>query len=365
MKKHIRIYALPSHQTKERTSGVDFVRIIQPMTHLNGYSDNDISIECDVFDTDDKTDWLYVAKNYDIIYFNYLNSAWSFAAMGAMARHYKRTLIMDMDDSLWHLKDDNPAHAVYHKGSQALQDFTAICNEVDYITCTNSYLKNVIINNTRKYADKVKVFPNYIDLQKYSHVAQFKDNKQITLLHYGSTTHFIDLSNTEFIKGVDRIMKEYPNVTITFVGAFLPKLKLLWGQRINTVYGDSDIHKWIAEKFPMFMDQTDILICPLEDNPYTRCKSGIKFKEASSAKIPGVYQNMRQYQAVIDHGVNGYLAQSSDDWYKSLKSLIDDPNHRQSVGEAAYTTVKEGYQIQDHVADYATWIKQVMGIDSV
>jgi glycosyltransferase involved in cell wall biosynthesis len=192
--KKIKVFALPSHQTKDRTSGVDFARIIQPMKHLDGYTDEDVEFEVDVYDIAKEVNWLDVAKKYDIIYFNYLNSPWGFAAMGAMARKFKRKIVMDLDDNLWGIREDNPAHEVYQKGGDEIRDFTAICNEVDYITVTNSYLKNVVINNTYKKHDKVIVFPNYVDLKLYSHRSKFKDTEQIQLVHYGSTTHFEDLS---------------------------------------------------------------------------------------------------------------------------------------------------------------------------
>jgi glycosyltransferase involved in cell wall biosynthesis len=358
--KKIKIFALPSHQTEERTSGVDMVRIIQPMKYLNGYKDKDTEFEVTTFDISKRTDWINVAKTYDIIYLNYIANPWGFAAMGAMARKHGVKLVLDLDDNLWGIREDNPAHAVYHKGSQALQDFVSICNEVDFMTVTSSYLKNVVVNNTYKKHDKISVFPNYIDLDLYKHQSPFKNTLNIQLMHHGSTTHFEDLSNNEFIRGVNKIMEEYPNVTIRFVGAFLPKLKELWGQRYDTAYGDSDIYKWVNEKFPQYMDEADILVVPLEVNSYTRCKSDIKFLETSSAKIPGVYQKIRQYEETIEDGKDGYLAETSQEWYEKLKILIDSPTIRQRMGEAAYRKVKETKQIQNHIKEYAEFFKSVL-----
>lgn len=360
--KKIKIFALPSHQTEERTSGVDFVRIIQPMKHLNGYKDEEVEFEVTQFDITQKTDWVSLAQTHDIFYLNYIANPWGFAAMGAMARKYGVKIVIDLDDSLWDVRPDNPAYSVYHKGSQALQDFTSICNEADYMTVTNSYLKNVVMNNTYKRAEKIAVFPNYVDLDLYSHRSEFKDDGKIKLLHFGSTTHFEDLSNQHFITGVNKIMKEYPNVSIKFVGAFLPKLKDLWGRRCETSYGDSDIYKWIKDHFPKFMDEADILVVPLEDNLYTRCKSFIKFVEASSAKIPGVWQNIRQYREVID-GTNGNLAMTADEWYAKIKRLIDDPELRKSMGEKAFRGVEKDLTIQGHVKDYAAFFKKVLTTD--
>lgn len=358
--KTIKIFCLPSHQTKERTSGVDFARVIQPMKHLNGYSDDEVTFETTIFDINKKTDWLHVAKTFDIIYFNYLNNPWGFAAMGAMARKHGVKIVMDLDDSLWNLHDDNPAYSVYKKGEQALQDFTSICNEVDYITVTNDYLKHVVMNNTRKTAQEIFVFPNYVDLKFYKHRSPFKDDGRINLVHFGSTTHFIDLNNWEFVKGVDRIMKEYPQVYFKTIGAFIPAFKEKWGLRYENLYGHQDIYEWVKNYFPKFMDDTDILVVPLQDDIYNRSKSAIKWIEASSAKKPGVWSDIRQYREVIRNGENGFLAKKDTDWYKAIKRMIDDTDLRRRLGVMAFNDVKNDWTIQGHVGKYATFFKDIL-----
>ena len=229
MKKTISIFCVPSHQTLDRTSGVDMVRIIQPMSYLNGYEDKDVKFKVDIFRIHDKEQpsWIDVAKKYDIIYLNYTALPWAFAGMGAMARHWKRTIVMDVDDDLYSVQSDNPTYKFYQKGSQVLADTTAIYNEVDYMTTTNVHLKNVLLSHTNKRDDQIKIFPNYIDLDKlYTHRSPFKDTLNIQLYHFGSTTHFIDLEEKAFIEGLDMIMKEYPNVTFKTVGSVMPKYKM-------------------------------------------------------------------------------------------------------------------------------------------
>jgi len=350
----MKIFGFPSHTTKDRNSGVDFVRIVQPLQHLNGKYGFEVYIYDPV--KDEKMDWVWVAKNFDITYMNYTALPWAFAAMGCFNRKYKRKIVLDLDDDIWNLSSDNPAYVAYKPGSQGLKDFTAICNEVDEITTTNYYLKNVIAHNTYKKHEHIKVFPNYIDLKIYNHRSPFKDTGQITLLHHGSTTHFGDLENEEFAKGVDMIMREFPNVVFKTIGSLFPKYKYRWGQRYINDFGDPDIYKWIRDKFPRYMDETDILVAPLNDNLYNRCKSSIKFLETSSAGIPGIYQKIHQYEEVVVDGVNGFLADNREDWYNSIKKLILDKELRKKMGQEAFRTVKCDWQMKDHIKDYSIYL---------
>jgi glycosyltransferase involved in cell wall biosynthesis len=362
--KTIKIFAVPSHQSVERTSGVDFVRIIQPMTYLNGFKDEDTEFKVTIFDKEDITErnlkWTEIAPEYDIIYLNYILNPWSFAEMGALVRKYGKKMIFDLDDSLWNIEKDNPAFKVWRTSPEHLKNFSLMCNEVDYITCTNLYLKHIITHHTLKPHEKIRIFPNYIDLKLYSHRSPFKNDLNIQLTHYGSTTHFVSLANEEFEKGLSMIFKEYPNVTFKTVGAFLPKYKKIFGQRYFNDFGHEDIYKWVKEKFPKFMDETDILVAPLTINTYNLAKSPVKWIESSSAEKVGCWQDIRQYQAVIRNGDNGFLCNRAEDWYRNIKFLIDNPEKRKEMGEQAFKDVVEEYQIQSHISDYAEFFKEVL-----
>ena len=361
-KDKLKIFVLPSHTTETHTTGVDFVRMIQPMKHLNEHFD----VETTIYDPkveikhNEPLEWETIMKDHDIFYFNYLANDWGFAVLGMMARKYGVKLVMDLDDNLWDIRSDNAAQQVYYKGSKALRIFEAICNEVDYITTTNDYLRNLILSHTTKKGDKVGVIPNYIDLDLYTHRSEFKDTEQITLTHFGSTTHFLDLKNSEFFKGVDKIMKEYPNVSFKTVGAFIPAFRQKWGARYENLFGDVDIYKWIQspDKFPKFMNETDILVVPLEDDLYNRCKSQIKWLEASSAKIPGIWQDIRQYREVID-GENGLLAKTDREWYRAIKKMIDDKEFRRNASEKSFNDI-QNWTIQGHINEYADMFKKVL-----
>jgi len=356
--KPISIFAIPSHAAKERVSGVDFARVIQPMTYLGKHKDFKVTI----YDPklNEKMDWLEVTANNDILFLNYTTNPWSFAIMGCLARKHKRKIVLDLDDALWLCRSDNTAYEVFKEGSEGIKNFTAICNEVDYVTTTSSYLRNVICHYTLKRHEQITILPNCIDLEKlYTHQSKPQSRHTITICHYGSSSHYKDLQDSGFVGGVDKLMKDLPNVCLVTIGALIPKFKYKWGARYRQDFGDVDIYKWIKEKFPKFMDEADIVVAPLNVDTYNRAKSAIKFLEYSSAKKPGVYQRIYPYEQIVKHSQNGFLASSSEEWYQYLKKLALDFSLRKKIGEEAFKTTQE-HTIQKNIFRYAEFFKKLL-----
>lgn len=359
--KTIKIFGLPSHQTEERTSGVDFARVIQPMKHLNGYVYKGYKFKVDLYDIfkQKETNWQDVSEKYDAVFMNYTAIDWAYAAMGAFVHGKGKKIIFDLDDALWHINPDNIAHDALKKVNGGFIT-TQMIRDVDGVVTTNSYLRNVIHKETGKSYDLMTVIPNAVDFELYNHKSPAKDSHTITLYHYGSTSHFNDLLRSDFVEGVTRIFADYPNVVFKATGANIPKLKARWGERYSYGWGDSDIYRWVKNKFPGYMDEADIMVVPLSDNLYNRCKSSVKFLESATAMKPGVFSRIRPYEEHVRDGETGYLASSAQEWYDALKRLIDSKEERQRIGMNAYNEVKFNHTIERRLDSYADFILRIL-----
>lgn len=360
--KKVRIYALPSHQTKERHSGVDMVRVNQPMKYLNGYEYGDYVFEVKVHDVNTDSDsWLDISKQYDLVFFNYTVMDWHYAAMASVVHGNKKKIVMDIDDAIWHVQSDN----VIYEGLQKLNAayiLTCIIDDVDGVITTNRYLRNVITHETHKRIDQIKVIENHIDPELYTYDFEAKDTGTITLMHYGSSSHFEDLLDENFCKGIDRIMQEYPQVVLKTIQSFISKLRYRWGQRYQNAGGDVDIYKWISGKFGQYMSEADIMVVPLRDTIYNRCKSDIKFLESGSTGVPGVYSSTRPYRDTIEHGITGYLASTEQEWYESIKALVNSVDTRQKIGRAAREYVRSNRDIRQYADEYASYFLKILDL---
>jgi len=359
--KQTKIFVFPTHCTKDITPGVDYVRMILPMRELQ----KDPRFKITIFDNTlpkeelAKFDWRDVAQEYDILYINYLTLAWDFAMIGMLFRKYGKKIVFDIDDLIWEIQEDNSSYSTYKPGSEGRAVVTDIVNEVDYVTVTSNYLKNALISYTKKTPDKVVVFPNRIDLDLYKWRSKPVKKSTVRIGYFGSSSHFNDLSDKAFIDGVTRLMEEYPNLELLTIGAMLGGLKKKFGQRYINDFGHQNLYTWVG----MMKDklkETDIYAVPLVDNTYTKSKSSIKFLEMGSTCKPGCWQDIRQYQEVVEHGVNGFLCKTADEWHDNLKKLIDSEELRIEMGQKAFESVRDGWQMSDHVKEYVDFFTKIM-----
>src|SRR3990167_9220720 len=344
----MKIFVYPAHCDGKHVPGVDYVRIIRPMQELAKQPGFDVHI----FNGEKDLDWRQVAKEYDVFYLNYITNAAGFVLASYHFWKNKKKIVFDIDDLIWEIQPDNAAYSVYAPGTEGRATITDILSRgVDYVTCTNDYLRKGIAQYTWKPLDKINVFENYIDLNLYKWRQKPKKDYEITIGYFGSSSHFNDLVNPGFVEGLDKLMRNYPQVRFYTIGAMIQEIKKRFGSRYTTGFGDHDIYKWV-KMMPLMLQNVDIFVAPLLDITYARAKSSIKYLEYSSTKIPGCYQDIRQYRQIVRHGENGFLCKTRNDWYRCLRELVESYDLRKKMGGSAFKTVKDDWTIQGNVQQY-------------
>jgi glycosyltransferase involved in cell wall biosynthesis len=95
---------------------------------------------------------------------------------------------------------------------------------------------------------------------------------------------------------------------------------------------------------PNLVAQIDINLAPLElDNPFCQSKSEIKFTEAALVGVPTVASPTQAFVYAVRDGEDGLLAEGAAQWGAALVRLIEDPEERVRLGEAARRHVYESY----------------------
>ena len=91
---------------------------------------------------------------------------------------------------------------------------------------------------------------------------------------------------------------------------------------------------------PWFTGQLrwDIAIAPLQDTPFSRCKSDIKFLDYGALGVAGIYSQVPAYATSVRHLETGWLAQNKPSaWAEALECLLADTTLRAQIAANAST----------------------------
>jgi len=174
--------------------------------------------------------------------------------------------------------------------------------------------------------------------------SKLNDPGKTTLdIFYGSGTmahnsDFIDL----VLPAIARILDEHPETVLVIAGYLkLPaQFKEQYVKRIKQLPPVKSIKAYWS-----MLEHADINLAVLHDDFINGCKSELKWFEAACLGIPSVLSTTANYRDVIKEGEDGLLAASGDDWYRQLKLLVEQPDVRRRIAEAAQLRVREEYSI--------------------
>ena len=142
----------------------------------------------------------------------------------------------------------------------------------------------------------------------------------------------------------------------------LIKLKEKYEEKIDfkvigdPVYCNSDLGingmAWDNSKEVEFFNMLDIGVMPLPEDEWTKGKCGMKGLLYMSVNTPAVMSSVGMNSEIIANGINGFLADTPEEWFEVLSKLIEDDNLRKSIGLAGRKTVEEKYSMNSQKEKY-------------
>ncbi|MCL2925021.1 MAG: tetratricopeptide repeat protein, partial [Trichodesmium sp. MAG_R04] len=156
----------------------------------------------------------------------------------------------------------------------------------------------------------------------------------------GTKAHNSDF-NELAAPAIAQILENYPQIRLTVVGYLtLPEVLLSYQDRIDQVEVIRDIRVYWD-----FLQQADINIAVLHSTKVNNCKSELKWFEAALLGVPSVVSATQTYLEVVEHGVDGLIAKTTEEWYENLERLVTNEQLRSSLAEAAYQKTVKNYSV--------------------
>lgn len=341
-------YNLTEARQDGTTSPVELWRTKRPGQALREHTDWKVSDEVGIFPDakkikdvteEEMQKRLDLFGSYDMVWGSYYTNPVMYSFTQVIQEKTGTRFVMDCDDNIYDIDPLNPIHVNVEK--KYLDFLKVIVADCDYLTTSTETLANVLRGHRPdKRAESVVVIPNMISTKVYKH-DPIDNGDKIVIGYFGGSSHWGDLHHTGMADAIEKIMHEYKNVYFKSAGMvfdkYLPKARyeFIGGQRGEGWY---DLFSTL---------NYDIAVAPLEETPFTACKSNIKWQESAIMGACFVGSNTGPYRDSVKSGTDGFLVENTyESWYNTLKTLVENTALRKKVATKAKETVINEHSLE-------------------
>jgi glycosyltransferase involved in cell wall biosynthesis len=255
-----------------------------------------------------------------------------------------KPIIYDFDDAIW------SPEQVWQNGIFSRLRFprktSAICKLASAVTVGNDYLASY----ARQRNAKVFVVPSTIALGEYPLIREPRHDGKFIVCWTGSISTLAHFERAR--AALERLATKVPLLVKVICSA--PPERPIAGAEMCFI-------PWTAESEAEDVGSCHVGIMPLPDDEFTRGKCAMKALQYMATGRPVVVSPVGVNVDVVEHGSNGFLAVTSEEWVEALLQLARSPELRKRMGLAARQTVVERYSAELGSREFAEAVRAAFG----
>ena len=249
------------------------------------------------------------------------------AGFEVLLRAFKIPYVVDYDDAVFHRYDmhSNLLIRIFLK-----YKIDQVMRNAALVIVGNEYLAERAI---KAAARRVEFLPSVVDVSEYT-LRQQAAGSHLNLGWIGSP---VTVPNLNLIQDAMNVLHSEADFRVVLMGAGdtdpfpgIPTITLPWSE-------ESELS--IGQKF-------DIGVMPLIDGPFERGKCGYKLVQYMAGGIPVIASPVGVNRQIVEPGINGFLAESTDDWLFALRELMNSIQKRSEMGQAGRQKAEQMYNLQ-------------------
>lgn len=342
------------------TSGLQgcyYYRCLQPL-QANGWDGDQTSINPDQKTPENKS---LAAQESDVVVFHRPDDP-NKLELARLLKGAGKKIVYDNDDTY---KDDNgfkvnammDEERMKRKMQTANEVLDTFIKEADLVTCSTEYLAS----EYRKLNDNVVVLPNFIDPFMFDEPLR-NDGDDVRIGFTGSVGCTADFNLAmELVQRVPEhtwVMYSLPSdkSSTIYQKLYYDEYKLL--EQVKLEWRPFTPFNTYFETLNEL--RLDIMVIPRQDTYFNKCKSNVKFLEASMLEIPCVAQGFADgtspYQVDPEDAEHMMICHTQDEFEAAIRLLAKDKQRRLEMGRKARAYVEEKYDINNS-NNHELWTK--------
>jgi glycosyltransferase involved in cell wall biosynthesis len=248
--------------------------------------------------------------------------------------------VFDFDDAVW-VRYVSPANS-YFSYLRFPGKTATLCRLARHVIAGNSYLRDY----ATRYNEHVSIVPSTIDTLKYEPISPRASTRPVI----GWTGSYSTVQYLRLIRPALVRLRARRDFRVVVVGGT--------GFEIDGV--EVEHRPWRSATEVQDLSDFNVGIMPLADTEWERGKCGLKALQYMALGIPPVVSPVGVNREIVDHGQNGFLASTEDDWVETLDRLLADGDLRLRVGRAARATVETRFSARVQAPRVAQILRSVV-----
>jgi glycosyltransferase involved in cell wall biosynthesis len=249
------------------------------------------------------------------------------AGLEALFQIFNIPYVVDYDDAVFHRYD---MHSLALVRALLGHKIDAVMRQAALVIVGNEYLAE---RARRAGARKVEFLPSVVDVKQYV----FRQRKPSSVFEIGWIGSPITAPYLDLIRDAVNALNHEANIHITLIGA---------GDTNPFLGVPTTVMPWSEESELSIGQKFDVGVMPLADGPFERGKCGYKLVQYMAGGIPVIASPVGVNQQIVEPDINGYLANSTDDWLIALRRLRNNVSKRREMGEAGRKKVEQKYNLR-------------------
>jgi glycosyltransferase involved in cell wall biosynthesis len=254
-----------------------------------------------------------------------------------LIKFFRKKVIYDFDDAIW-----LPNYSEANTRFQKLKYYSKVNSIIKWswkISVGNQFLADYAL----QFNQNVIINPTTIDTENYHNPILFHENitpnKKAIIGWTGTHT---TIKYLDFLVPILQKLNEEFDYTFCVISNEAPQLDLPNLQFIP----------WQKETEIKDLMQFDLGVMPLTNDDWSKGKCGFKSLQYMALKTPSIASPVGVNQQIIDHGINGFLCDSPEEWYESLKYFLQHPEEMESMKESARQKIEKYFSVHANTENF-------------
>jgi len=248
--------------------------------------------------------------------------------------------VLDYDDAIFHNYD---LHSSYWVRSLLGRKIDRLMKGATLVTTGNDYLAD---RARQAGAPRVELLPTVVDMNRYQPVRN-RSSDIFTIGWIGSP------STAKYLLLLE-------DALAIVCRNFTARLVLIGSGRLRLMGTPVTLRQWSESTEVSDIQTFDVGIMPLSDSPWERGKCGFKLIQYMACGIPVVASPVGINRQIVDDGINGYLASTTNDWIRALSELRDNSEGCRTMGRAARDKVEVRFSLDYNAAILARLLREAV-----